>query len=78
MARIERGTHHAAATCTFSFGIKGIGFRVWGSGFQVQAFRSGVWGVGFEVWILEFGVLGLHFVVLGCGFGVWDSSWFGV
>ena len=42
------------------FGVRGLGFGVWG-------FRLGVWGLGFGVWVLRFRVLGLGFGVSGRG-----------
>jgi len=45
------------------FGVRGLGFWVWGLGFGVQ-------GPGFGVWVLEFGVQGLRFKVQALRFGV--------
>ena len=34
------------------FEVSGLGFRVWGLGFRVSGFGFGGWGLGFRVWSL--------------------------
>ena len=64
---------------------QGCGFRVWGSGFEVQGLGFRVWGSGlssefgvqgsgFRVWGSEFRVQDSGCGVQGSGFRVWDSG----
>jgi hypothetical protein len=49
------------------WGLRDVGFEVWGLRFGVQ-----VWGVGFRVWSSRLEDLGLRFG--GWGLECWDSS----